>query len=76
LWRGFAFRNGLGDPLPRYCGRISIHVVNERRNRALNDVSGLEMSTSLTFVDLHGFQKGGHDFLDFSVGVGYGEGRH
>jgi hypothetical protein len=40
-----------------------------RGNRALDGVSGLAASTSLTFVNLHGCLKGGHDSLDSSVGV-------
>jgi hypothetical protein len=59
-----------GGPLPRYCGRISIHAVNVRGNKTLDEVSGLAASTSLTFVILHGCQVGPHDFIDSSVGVG------
>jgi hypothetical protein len=59
-----------GGPLPRYCGRPSIHAVKVRGNRALNGVSCFATSTSLTFVILHGCQVGPHVFIDSSVGVG------
>jgi hypothetical protein len=65
-----------GGPLPHYCGCLSIHVVNVRGKRALNGVSGLATSTSLTFVILHDCQVGRHVFLDSSVGWGHRAGCH